>query len=606
MSDLSSAIHASATATAGPHPVRAPRGTQLSCKNWLIEAAYRMLQNNLDPEVAENPDALVVYGGIGKAARNWDCFEALLKALRELNEDETLLVQSGKPVGVFRTHVDAPRVLIANSNLVPKWATWEHFHELDRKGLMMYGQMTAGSWIYIGSQGIVQGTYETFVEAGRQHFKDDNPSTVEYPSRSPEGIEPGLARPGARARGGNWAGRWILTAGLGGMGGAQPLAATFAGASSLNIECQQSRIDFRLRSRYLDEQATDLDDALARLERYAREKKAVSIGLLGNAAEILPELVRRAKKGGIRPDLVTDQTSAHDLVNGYLPSGWSVQSWRAAQADAGQHATLRDAAARSCAVHVQAMLDFQAMGIATVDYGNNIRQVAFDAGVANAFAFPGFVPAYVRPLFCQGKGPFRWVALSGDPDDIRKTDAKMKELFPAHVSDYAHLHRWLDMAAERIAFQGLPARICWIGLGERHRAGLAFNEMVKSGELKAPIVIGRDHLDSGSVASPNRETEAMLDGSDAVSDWPLLNALLNTAGGATWVSLHHGGGVGMGYSQHAGVVIVCDGTEAAAKRIARVLWNDPATGVMRHADAGYDAAVKCAREQGLKLPMLGG
>ncbi len=567
MSDLSTVQH-----IAQPHPVRAPRGSEISCKNWLIEAAYRMLQNNLDPEVAENPDALVVYGGIGKAARNWDCYEAILKALRALNEDETLLVQSGKPAGVFRTHVDAPRVLIANSNLVPKWATWEHFHELDRKGLMMYGQMTAGSWIYIGSQGIVQGTYETFVEAGRQHF------------------------------GGSLAGKWILTAGLGGMGGAQPLAATFAGASSLNIECQPSRIQFRLKTRYLDEQARDLDDALERLERYARERKAVSIGLLGNAADILPELVRRARAGEIRPDLVTDQTSAHDLVNGYLPSGWSVESWRAAQADAGQHASLRDAAARSCAVHVQAMLDFQAMGVPTVDYGNNIRQVAFDAGVKNAFAFPGFVPAYVRPLFCRGKGPFRWVALSGDPDDIRKTDAKMKELFPQD----AHLHRWLDMAADRIAFQGLPARICWIGLGERHRAGLAFNEMVKSGELKAPIVIGRDHLDSGSVASPNRETEAMRDGSDAVSDWPLLNALLNTAGGATWVSLHHGGGVGMGYSQHSGVVIVCDGTDAAAKRIARVLWNDPATGVMRHADAGYDEAVACAREQGLNLPMLQG
>ena len=567
MSDLSSVQHVAA----GPRPVRAPRGSEISCKNWLIEAAYRMLQNNLDPEVAENPDALVVYGGIGKAARNWDCFDAMLKALRELNEDETLLVQSGKPVGVFRTHVDAPRVLIANSNLVPKWATWEHFHELDRKGLMMYGQMTAGSWIYIGSQGIVQGTYETFVEAAKQHF------------------------------GGSMSGRWILTAGLGGMGGAQPLAATFAGASSLNIECQQSRIDFRLRSRYLDEQATDIDDALARLAMYSREKKAVSVGLLGNAAELLPELVKRARGGGLRPDLVTDQTSAHDLVNGYLPAGWSVERWRAAQADSGQHAALRDAAAQSCAVHVQAMLDFQALGIPTVDYGNNIRQVAFDAGVKNAFAFPGFVPAYVRPLFCQGKGPFRWVALSGDPDDIRKTDAKMKELFPQD----AHLHRWLDMAAERIAFQGLPARICWIGLGERHRAGLAFNAMVRSGELKAPIVIGRDHLDSGSVASPNRETEAMLDGSDAVSDWPLLNALLNTAGGATWVSLHHGGGVGMGYSQHAGVVIVCDGTEAADKRIERVLWNDPATGVMRHADAGYEAAVKCAHEQGVKMPMVG-
>ena len=566
MTDLSCARQ-----IARPHAVRAPRGNTLSCRNWLIEAAYRMIQNNLDPEVAENPDALVVYGGIGKAARNWDCYEQILKSLRQLGEDETLLVQSGKPVGVFRTQVDAPRVLIANSNLVPKWATWEHFHELDRKGLMMYGQMTAGSWIYIGSQGIVQGTYETFVEAGKQHF------------------------------GGDLKGRWILTAGLGGMGGAQPLAASFAGACSLNIECQQSRIDFRLRSKYLDEQATDLDDALARIRRYTTAGKAISIGLLGNAAEVLPELVQRAKAGGIKPDLVTDQTSAHDLVNGYLPAGWSVERWQAAQHDAEQHAALRGAAASSCAVHVQAMLDFQAMGIPTVDYGNNIRQVAFDAGVKNAFAFPGFVPAYVRPLFCQGRGPFRWVALSGDPDDIHKTDAKMKELFP----DDAHLHRWLDMAGERIAFQGLPARICWIGLGERHRAGLAFNEMVKSGELKAPIVIGRDHLDSGSVASPNRETESMKDGSDAVSDWPLLNALLNTAGGATWVSLHHGGGVGMGYSQHAGVVIVCDGTDAAARRIERVLWNDPASGVMRHADAGYDSAVACARTQGLKLPMIG-
>jgi urocanate hydratase len=565
MSNLS-AVHQAAQ----PHPVRAPRGTAITCKNWLIEAAYRMLQNNLDPEVAENPDALVVYGGIGKAARNWECFEAMLEALRNLNEDETLLVQSGKPVGVFRTHADAPRVLIANSNLVPKWATWEHFHELDKKGLMMYGQMTAGSWIYIGSQGIVQGTYETFVEAGRQHF------------------------------GGNLAGRWILTAGLGGMGGAQPLAASFAGASSLNIECQQSSIDFRLKTRYVDEQATDLDDALARMARYAQEKKAVSVALLGNAADVMPEMVRRAKACGIRPDIVTDQTSAHDLVNGYLPSGWTVAQWREAQADDTQHAALRIAAAKGCAVHVQAMLDFQSMGIPTVDYGNNIRQVAFDQGVKNAFHFPGFVPAYVRPLFCQGKGPFRWVALSGDPEDIRKTDAKMKELLPQD----AHLHRWLDMARERIAFQGLPARICWIGLGERHRAGLAFNEMVKSGELKAPIVIGRDHLDSGSVASPNRETEAMKDGSDAVSDWPLLNALLNTAGGATWVSLHHGGGVGMGYSQHSGVVIVCDGTDAAAKRIERVLWNDPATGVMRHADAGYDSAVACAKEQGMNMPML--
>jgi urocanate hydratase len=566
MTDLSSVQH-----LAQPRPVKAPTGTTLTCRNWLIEAAYRMIQNNLDPEVAENPDALVVYGGIGKAARNWDCFEAILKALRELKEDESLLVQSGKPVGVFRTHADAPRVLIANSNLVPKWATWEHFDQLDRAGLMMYGQMTAGSWIYIGSQGIVQGTYETFVEAGRQHF------------------------------GGSLEGKWILTAGLGGMGGAQPLAATFAGAVSLNIECQQSRIDFRLRSRYLDEQAANLDDALDRIRRYTAEGRAVSIGLLGNAAEVLPELVQRGRAGGIRPDLVTDQTSAHDLVNGYLPAGWSVAQWQAAQADASAHEMLRAAAARSCAVHVGAMLDFQQMGVPTVDYGNNIRQVAFDQGVKNAFDFPGFVPAYIRPLFCRGKGPFRWVALSGDPEDIRKTDAKMKELFP----EDAHLHRWLDMAGERIAFQGLPARICWIGLGERHRAGLAFNEMVKSGELKAPIVIGRDHLDSGSVASPNRETESMKDGSDAVSDWPLLNALLNTAGGATWVSLHHGGGVGMGYSQHAGVVIVCDGTEAAAKRIERVLWNDPGTGVMRHADAGYEDAVACAKEQHLNMPMLG-
>lgn len=558
------------SATHGPRPVKAPTGTTLHCRHWLAEAAYRMIQNNLDPAVAENPDALVVYGGIGKAARDWAAFDAILAALRELGEDETLLVQSGKPVGVFRTHADAPRVLLANSNLVPKWATWEHFHALDRQGLMMYGQMTAGSWIYIGSQGIVQGTYETFAEAARQHF------------------------------GGQAAGKWILTAGLGGMGGAQPLAASFAGFSSLNIECQQSRIDFRLRSRYVDEQAADLDDALARIARYTAEGRAVSVALLGNAAEILPELVRRARAGGPKPDLVTDQTSAHDLVHGYLPPGWTVAQWQAAQADDRQHAALRDAAAQGCAVHVQAMLDFHAMGIPTVDYGNNIRQVALDAGVKNAFDFPGFVPAYIRPLFCEGKGPFRWVALSGDPEDIRKTDAKMKELFP----EDAHLHQWLDMAGERIAFQGLPARICWIGLGERHRAGLAFNEMVKSGELKAPIVIGRDHLDSGSVASPNRETEAMKDGSDAVSDWPLLNALLNTAGGATWVSLHHGGGVGMGYSQHAGVVIVCDGTDAAARRIERVLWNDPATGVMRHADAGYETARACAQRHGLKLPMV--
>jgi urocanate hydratase len=566
MSEISPVHH-----SAGPRPLRAARGTQLSCANWQIEAALRMLHNNLDPEVAENPDALVVYGGIGKAARNWDCFEAIERCLKGLRADETLLVQSGKPVGVFRTHTDAPRVLLANSNLVPKWATWEHFSELDRKGLMMYGQMTAGSWIYIGSQGIVQGTYETFVEAGRQHY------------------------------GGSLSGRWILTAGLGGMGGAQPLAASFAGACSLNIECQQSRIDFRLRSRYVDEQANDLDDALDRIARYTAEGRAVSVALLGNAAEVMPELARRAQAGQLRPDLVTDQTSAHDLVNGYLPAGWSVDRWRAAQADPTQHAALRDAAARSCAVHVQAMLAFQQLGVPTVDYGNNIRQVALDAGVKNAFDFPGFVPAYVRPLFCRGVGPFRWVALSGDPEDIRKTDAKMKELFPAN----AHLHRWLDMAGERIAFQGLPARICWIGLGERHRAGLAFNEMVKRGELKAPIVIGRDHLDSGSVASPNRETEGMADGSDAVSDWPLLNALLNTAGGATWVSLHHGGGVGMGYSQHSGVVVVCDGTDEAARRVERVLWNDPATGVMRHADAGYDIAVDCAAEHQLNLPMIG-
>ena len=556
-------------ANAQARVVRAPRGSILSCANWQIEAAYRMLQNNLDPDVAENPDTLVVYGGIGKAARNWACFDGILDSLRRLKEDETLLVQSGKPVGVFRTHTGAPRVLLANSNLVPQWATWEHFNELDRAGLMMYGQMTAGSWIYIGSQGIVQGTYETFVEAGRQHF------------------------------GGNLAGRWVLTAGLGGMGGAQPLAATFAGASSLTIECQQSSIDFRLRTRYLDKQAADLDDALALIAHHTARKEAVSIGLCGNAAELLPELARRAKAGGPRPDIVTDQTSAHDIINGYLPAGWSVAQWKAAQKDPAQHAALKKAAGESCAVHVRALLDFHAMGIPTVDYGNNLRQVAKDYGVANAFDYPGFVPAYVRPLFCKGIGPFRWVALSGDPEDIRKTDSKMKELFPHN----AGLLRWLDMAGERIAFQGLPARICWIGLGERHLAGLAFNEMVKSGELKGPIVIGRDHLDSGSVASPNRETEAMQDGSDAVSDWPLLNALLNTASGATWVSIHHGGGVGMGYSQHSGVVIVADGTPEAAQRLERVLWNDPATGVMRHADAGYAMAEQCAREQGLNLPM---
>jgi urocanate hydratase len=550
--------------------IRAPRGTTLNCKNWLTEAAYRMIQNNLDAEVAEDPKNLVVYGGIGRAARNWECFDQILASLKDLNSDETLLVQSGKPVGVFKTHENAPRVLIANSNLVPKWANWEHFNELDRKGLFMYGQMTAGSWIYIGSQGIVQGTFETFVEAGRQHYNN------------------------------SLAGKWILTAGLGGMGGAQPLAATLAGACSLNIECQQSSIDFRLRTRYVDKQARDIDHALELIAQHTAAKEAISIALLGNAADIVPELVRRAQAGGIRPDLVTDQTSAHDLINGYLPSGWSVAQWKAAQKDPAQHAALTAAASQSCAVHVQAMLDFQSMGIPTVDYGNNIRQVAFDQGVKNAFDFPGFVPAYIRPLFCEGKGPFRWVALSGDPEDIYKTDAKLKELFPHDKP----LHRWLDMARERIAFQGLPARICWLGLGERDKAGLAFNEMVKSGELKAPIVIGRDHLDTGSVASPNRETEAMKDGTDAVSDWPLLNALLNTAGGATWVSLHHGGGVGMGYSQHSGMVIVADGTDEAAERLARVLVNDCGSGVMRHADAGYELAVETAKKQGLKLPMV--
>lgn len=550
--------------------IHAPRGAELNCKNWIAEAAYRMIQNNLDPDVAENPQALVVYGGIGRAARNWECYDQILASLKDLNEDETLLVQSGKPVGVFKTHANAPRVLIANSNLVPKWGNWEHFNELDRKGLFMYGQMTAGSWIYIGSQGIVQGTFETFVEAGRQHYNND------------------------------LSGKWILTAGLGGMGGAQPLAATLAGACSLNIECQQSSIDFRLRTRYVDKQAKDIDDALELIKYHTARKEAVSIALLGNAAEILPELVKRAKAGGIKPDLVTDQTSAHDLINGYLPIGWTVEQWKTAQTKPEQHARLTDEAAQSCAVHVQAMLDFQAMGIPTVDYGNNIRQVAFDKGVKNAFDFPGFVPAYIRPLFCEGKGPFRWVALSGDPEDIYKTDAKIKELFP----DNKHTHRWLDMARERISFQGLPARICWLGLGERHLAGLAFNEMVKNGELKAPIVIGRDHLDTGSVASPNRETEAMKDGTDAVSDWPLLNALLNTAGGASWVSLHHGGGVGMGYSQHSGMVIVADGTDAAAERLARVLVNDCGSGVMRHADAGYEQAIAAAKRFGLKLPMI--
>jgi len=544
--------------------IRAPRGNTLNCKSWLTEAPYRMLQNNLDAEVAENPAELVVYGGIGRAARDWESYDAILKSLRELEDNETLLVQSGKPVGIFPTHPDAPRVLLANSNLVPHWATWEHFNELDKKGLMMYGQMTAGSWIYIGSQGIVQGTYETFVEMGRQHY------------------------------GGNLKGKWILTAGLGGMGGAQPLAASLAGACSLVIECRQTSIDFRLRTRYVDEQATDLDDALARIEKYTKAGEAKSIALLGNAAEILPEMVKR----GVRPDAVTDQTSAHDPVHGYLPIGWTVEQWLEEQKS--NPTKVRDAAKKSMRVHVEAMLAFHAQGIPTVDYGNNIRQMAKDEGCTNAFDFPGFVPAYVRPLFCRGVGPFRWVALSGDPEDIYKTDAKVKEI----IADDPHLHRWLDMARERISFQGLPARICWVGLGLRHKLGLAFNEMVRNGELKAPVVIGRDHLDSGSVASPNRETEAMRDGSDAVSDWPLLNAMLNVAGGATWVSLHHGGGVGMGYSQHSGVVIVCDGTEAADKRIARVLWNDPGTGVMRHADAGYDIAKQCAKEQGLKLPML--
>ncbi|WP_395009473.1 urocanate hydratase, partial [Undibacterium sp.] len=493
--------------------IRAPRGAEKVCKTWVAEAAYRMIQNNLDKEVAENPKHLVVYGGIGRAARNWECYDQILASLKDLGEDETLLIQSGKPVGIFKTTEDSPRVLIANSNLVPKWANWEHFNELDRKGLFMYGQMTAGSWIYIGTQGIVQGTYETFAEAGRQHF------------------------------GGDWGGRWILTAGLGGMGGAQPLAASFAGAVSLNIECQQSSIDFRLRTRYVDKQAKDIDDAIELIKYHTARKEAISIALLGNAAEVLPELVKRAKAGDIKPDLVTDQTSAHDLINGYLPIGWTVEQWKAAQHDVSQHAKLTADAAQACAVHVLAMLDFHAMGIPTVDYGNNIRQVAFDTGVKNAFDFPGFVPAYIRPLFCDGKGPFRWVALSGDPEDIRKTDAKIKELFP----DNKGVHKWLDMAGERIAFQGLPARICWLGLGERHIAGLAFNEMVKNGELKAPIVIGRDHLDTGSVSSPNRETESMKDGTDAVSDWPLLNILINTMNGASWTSFHHGGGVGIGY-----------------------------------------------------------
>lgn len=564
--------------------IRAPRGPVMHCKNWLTEAAYRMLQNNLDPEVAENPAALVVYGGIGRAARDWVCFDQILASLRELESDQTLLIQSGKPVGVFQTHPDAPRVLLANSNLVPRWANWEHFHELDRLGLMMYGQMTAGSWIYIGSQGIVQGTFETFVEAGRQHYADTSadPAGSSIQPRNP------------------WQGRWILTAGLGGMGGAQPLAASLAGACSLTIECQQSRIDFRLRTRFVDVQARDLDDALQKIQRAIEQDQVISVALLGNAAEVLPKIVDRVRSGQVRPDMVTDQTSSHDLVHGYLPVGWSLEQWQAAQSDPTRHVDLVAAAARSCATHVAAMLELHELGIPTVDYGNNIRQVAFDQGVSNAFAFPGFVPAYIRPLFCRGQGPFRWVALSGDPEDIYRTDAKVKELFP----NRPHVHRWLDLARERITFQGLPARICWLGLGERHVAGLAFNEMVRTGELRAPIVIGRDHLDTGSVASPNRETEAMRDGSDAVSDWALLNALLNTAGGATWVSLHHGGGVGMGYSQHSGMVVVADGTPEADARLRRVLVNDCGSGVMRHADAGYELALETAHAFGLQLPML--
>ena len=539
-----------------------PTGPEISAKSWLTEAPMRMMMNNLHPDVAENPQELVVYGGIGRAARTWKDFDLIVDSLRSLEEDQTLLVQSGKPVGIFQTHRDAPRVLIANSNLVPRWATWDHFNELDRKGLMMYGQMTAGSWIYIGTQGIVQGTYETFAEAGRQHY------------------------------GGDLSGKWILTGGLGGMGGAQPLAAVMAGACCLAVECNPDSIDFRLRTRYLDEKTDSLDEALAMIARWTAAGEAKSVGLLGNAADVFPELVRR----GTRPDLVTDQTSAHDPINGYLPQGWTMGEWIAKRETDPK--AVEKAARASMKVQVAAMCQFHAMGIPTVDYGNNIRQMALEEGLTNAFDFPGFVPAYIRPLFCRGIGPFRWCALSGDPEDIRKTDAKMKELFPENEG----LHRWLDMAEERIAFQGLPARICWIGLGDRHRAGLAFNEMVRNGELSAPVVIGRDHLDSGSVASPNRETEAMMDGSDAVSDWPLLNALLNTASGATWVSLHHGGGVGMGFSQHSGVVICCDGSEDADSRIARVLWNDPATGVMRHADAGYEIAKDCARGHQLTLP----
>jgi len=544
--------------------IRAPRGPVMSCKSWQTEAPLRMLMNNLDPDVAEKPHELVVYGGIGRAARDWDSYDRIVSSLKALEGDETLLVQSGKPVGIFRTHSDAPRVLIANSNIVPHWATLDYFNELDRKGLMMYGQMTAGSWIYIGSQGIVQGTYETFVEVGRRHYNGD------------------------------LSGRWILTAGLGGMGGAQPLAATMAGASMLAIECQPSRIEMRLRTGYVDLQAKDLDEALTIIERAGKDRKAVSVAVLGNAAEMYPELVRR----GVKPDAVTDQTSAHDPINGYLPAGWTLAEWE--EKRERDPKAVEKAAKESMAVHVRAMLDFHKQGIPTLDYGNNIRQRAFDMGVKDAFDFPGFVPAYIRPLFCRGVGPFRWAALSGDPEDIYRTDEKVKELMP----NDRHLHHWLDMARQRIHFQGLPARICWVGLGDRHRIGLAFNEMVAKGELKAPVVIGRDHLDSGSVASPNRETEAMKDGSDAVSDWPLLNALLNCASGATWVSIHHGGGVGIGYSQHAGMVIVCDGTPEAGKRIERVLWNDPGTGVMRHADAGYEEAVDWAKKQGLKLPSL--
>ena len=537
-------------------------GTELSAKSWLTEAPLRMLMNNLHPDVAENPHELVVYGGIGRAARTWKDYDQIVASLRALEDDQTLLVQSGKPVGVFKTHKDAPRVLIANSNLVPHWANWDHFNELDKKGLAMYGQMTAGSWIYIGSQGIVQGTYETFVEAGRQHY------------------------------GGDLTGKWILTGGLGGMGGAQPLAAVMAGACCLAVECNPDSIDFRLRTRYVDEKTDSLDEALAMIDRWTAAGEAKSVALLGNAADVFPELVKR----GVRPDIVTDQTSAHDPVNGYLPQGWTMGEWR--EKRESDPKAVEKAARASMKVQVKAMVDFHAAGIPTVDYGNNIRQMALEEGLDNAFDFPGFVPAYIRPLFCRGIGPFRWAALSGDPEDIYKTDAKVKEI----LSEDTHLHNWLDMARERISFQGLPARICWVGLGVRHKLGLAFNEMVRTGELSAPIVIGRDHLDSGSVASPNRETEAMKDGSDAVSDWPLLNALLNTASGATWVSLHHGGGVGMGFSQHSGMVICCDGSEDADRRIERVLWNDPATGVMRHADAGYDEALDCAREHGLDLP----